>query len=104
MNSDQGLMSSVAKWHAGGAADDATGRVPLEAGFPLPSHDLAALLSSLGSTLFTRQRTLVQYVAWSVETGLIDVMHQCGSVTPEEASASTPLAARGADALLGVLC
>jgi len=79
-------------------------RVPLTAGFQLASHDLGDLLGSLGITLFTRERTLVQYVVWSVNAGLLEFLAEHGSATVEEASAGTPLTVRGADALLGVLC
>jgi acetylserotonin N-methyltransferase len=92
------------RFPAAEAADVATGRVPLKAGFRLPSHDLADLLDDLGIKLFSRERSLVQHVAWSLHGGLLDVLHQRGPVTPGEASESTPLTTRGAEALLGVLC
>lgn len=84
--------------------DDVPRRVPLTAGFELPSSSLAELLGSLGITLFTRERTLVQYVAWSLNAGLLEVLAQREAVTVDEASESTTLTVRGADALLGVLC
>ncbi len=104
MNDRGEWMSSVMRFPAADAADAATGRVPLKPGFRLPSHDLAELLDALGIKLFSRERALVQYVAWSLHTGLLDAVHQRGPVSPREASESTPLTARGAEALLGVLC
>jgi hypothetical protein len=78
-------------------------RMPLKAGFRVPSCDLGQLLESLGTKLFTRERTLIQYVTWSLHTGLVELVHDRGAVTPEEVSASTPLTSGGADALLSVL-
>lgn len=78
-------------------------RTALAAGFEVPSSDLADVLGALGTKLFTRERTLVQYVAWSVNTGLLEMLHARGAATIEAAAAGTPLTPRGADALLSVL-
>lgn len=85
------------------ANDSTAGHPPLRAGFKLPMHDLSELLQPLGARLYKRERTPSQLVAWSIQSGLLELLNQCGSVTFEEAAASTPLTVRGADALLSVL-
>jgi hypothetical protein len=72
------MTNFVVKFPALDAADVATGPVPLKAGFRVPSCDLAELLDSMGVKLFIRERTLAQFVAWSIETGLLDAVHQLG--------------------------
>jgi hypothetical protein len=78
-------------------------RTPLRAGFDVPSHDIAGILEPLGTKLYTRERTLVQHVAWAVEYGLFELMNGRSAITITEAVAATLLSVRGADALLGVL-
>ncbi len=78
--------------------------VVLTAGFALPTQDLGALLAQLGCKLFTRDHTLIQYVAWSEQAGLFEFMNTRGAVTAAEVSQGTVLNANGADSLLGVLC
>jgi hypothetical protein len=79
------------------------GRIPLKGGFRLPSSDLAQVLGSLGIALFSRERTLVQYVAWSIDVGLLEVVHQRGAVSSEEVATLTELTVSGAESFLGVL-
>jgi hypothetical protein len=76
---------------------------PLKAGFSVPTHDLGSVLERVGTKLYVRERTLVQYVAWSVQTGLLEVLDRLGPATVAEAASGTPLTEGGADALLGVL-
>jgi len=85
------------------ADDSITGHPPLRAGFTLPTHDLSELLQPLGARLYKRERTMSQLVTWSVQSGLLELLNQRGSVTFEEAASSTPLTIAGADALLSVL-
>src|SRR4051812_16028059 len=59
-------------------------RVPLRAGFAVPSQDLHRILETLGCKLFSRDRTLVQHIAWSMETGLLALLHEAGSATVDE--------------------
>jgi hypothetical protein len=44
------------------------------------------------------------YVAWAVQTGLLEALHDMGDATLAQVAARTPLSEAGADALLGVLC
>lgn len=78
--------------------------VPLTSGYGLPSGDLGELLGRMGSHLFSRERPLVQYVAWAISTGLIALMEETGGVAIADAPRRTPLNEGGADALLGILC
>jgi len=78
-------------------------RPPLQPGFTVPTHDLTSVLESIGSKLYVRERTLVQYVAWSVHYGLFAFLDKSGPSTIAEAAAGTPLTESGADSLLGVL-
>jgi len=79
-------------------------RTVLESGFSVPVRDLGEVLETIGCKLFTRERTLGQYLAWSVQTGLFDLLSRHPEVSISEASAATPLTECGADSLLGVLC
>jgi O-methyltransferase domain len=76
----------------------------LTPGFAPPTQDLGGLLAQLGSKLFTRDHTLVQYIAWSANAGLFEFMSAQSPVTVAQVSEGTALTANGADALLGVLC
>lgn len=78
-------------------------RARLQPGFILPTHDLAGVLEPLGSKLYVRERSLVQYVAWSVQSGLFELLARAGPTTIREAAAATPFTEAGADSLLGVL-
>ncbi len=62
------------------------------------------MLESFGIRLFTRERTLSQYVVWSLEAGLIELLAKRRAVRLGEATAETTLTESGADSLLGVLC
>jgi ubiquinone/menaquinone biosynthesis C-methylase UbiE len=77
--------------------------VPLEVGFQVPNQDLCTVLQSLGCKLFTRERTLSQYVFWSVREGLFRFLGERGTASVPEVSANTSLTERGADSILGVL-
>jgi 3-hydroxy-5-methyl-1-naphthoate 3-O-methyltransferase len=80
------------------------GRAPLRTGFAAPSQDVSSLLESLGCKLFSRERTLLQHVAWSVQMGVFQLLEQRGPSTADEVASSTPLTESGADSLLSVLC
>ncbi len=75
----------------------------LAAGYTLPARDLGGLLAQLGCKLFTRDHTLVQYISWSTQAGLFELINARGTVTVAEVCERTVLNANGADALLGVL-
>lgn len=77
---------------------------PLTPGFSIPDDDLGEVLEGLGIKLFMRERSLAQYVYWSVRTGLIEFLDRRGPVTMAAVAEGTCLTEAGVDSLLGVLC
>lgn len=69
-----------------------------------PSSDLGDILGALGIKLFSRERTLVQYVSWSLDAGIFELLDDAGRATVEDVEARSHLTVAGADALLGILC
>lgn len=81
-----------------------TALAPLEPGFSLPGQDLGKMLESLGIKLFIRERSLAQYVSWSMQTGLIGFLDEHGPANLDQVVKATSLTEAGADSLLGVMC
>jgi hypothetical protein len=79
-------------------------RTALKMGFAVPDSDLRLLLESLGCKLFTHERTLSQYVVWSMQAGLFSIINTTISATQSDVVAASPLTEAGTDSLLGVLC
>lgn len=76
----------------------------LQLGFDTPHHDLDDVLEKLGIKLFSRERTLAQYVSWSARTGLISFLDKNGPSSIDSIVNGTDLTEAGADSLLGILC
>ena len=82
-----------------GAHSPAVPVAPAIPSLPVPVSDPETLwaLGVLGVPL-------MQYVRWADDAGLLAAMADGSGLTVEEAATRTSLTARGADALLGVLC
>lgn len=78
-------------------------RPTLKAGFAAPQSALGDFLDLLGTKLFTRERTLVQYVDWAVRFGLLEALSKAGAANIAELTDATELTEAGVDSLLGVL-
>lgn len=77
---------------------------PLRRDFEPPVRDLSEIQEQLGIILFTRERTLAQYVVWAIKAGLFACLEQSGRASVKQVVEDTPLTEVGADSLLGVLC
>jgi len=75
----------------------------LRGGFELPAHALTELLELLGTKLFTRDPTLVHYVAWACKAEIFELAAARTAITIDDVCAHTCLNEAGADSLLGVL-
>jgi acetylserotonin N-methyltransferase len=62
------------------------------------------VLETLGIKLFARERTLAQYVSWSIDVGMFELLDDLGHAKKEEVAAGTVLTEAGADSLLGIMC
>jgi acetylserotonin N-methyltransferase len=71
---------------------------------PTPRTDITQLIDQLRYAWgLSMAEPLAQYVAWSEEFGIFDLLESRGTATIHDICAATPLSFAGADALLGVL-